>query len=270
MPELSLLTLNIANPSPERAERQLGWLGSRDEDVLVLTETKDSAGCQLLADAFSESGYHVNYPKPDYGDYGVMIASRVQARTSDFGDRIGYLPSRIAAVTLPAPSGPIQILGAYVPSRDASVEKTARKRKWLAACNAALASRNPTRATVFLGDLNVLEPDHQPRYRFFAPFEYDFYRQLTDDCGLIDAFRALHPERIEHSWVGRTGDGYRYDHVHCTADLAAALVSCDYLHQPRVDRLSDHSAVSVRLAIEPSEPLITCAPATASAPPTLF
>lgn len=270
MPELRLLTLNIANPSPERAERQLGWLGSRDEDVLVLTETKDSVGCQLLADAFSESGYHVNYPKPDNGDYGVMIASRVQARTSDFGDRIGYLPSRIAAVTLPAPSGPIQILGAYVPSRDASVEKTARKRKWLAACNAALASRNPTRATVFLGDLNVLEPDHQPRYRFFAPFEYDFYRQLTDDCGLIDAFRALHPERIEHSWVGRTGDGYRYDHVHCTADLAAALVSCDYLHQPRVDRLSDHSAVSVRLAIEPSEPLITCAPATASAPPTLF
>lgn len=44
MPELSLLTLNIANPSPERAERQLSWLAARDEDVLVLTETKDSAG----------------------------------------------------------------------------------------------------------------------------------------------------------------------------------------------------------------------------------
>lgn len=49
MPELSLLTLNIANPSPERAERQLGWLAARDEDVLVLTETKDSAGCRLPA-----------------------------------------------------------------------------------------------------------------------------------------------------------------------------------------------------------------------------
>lgn len=95
-------------------------------------------------------------------------------------------------------------------------------------------------------------------------------RRPRDDCGLIDTFRALHPERIEHSWVGRTGDGYRYDHVHCTADLAAKLVSCDYLHQTRVDRLSDHSALSVRLAIEPSEPLITSAPATASAPPTLF
>lgn len=199
-----------------------------------------------------------------------MIVSRVQARTDDFGDRVGYLPSRAAAVTLPTSNGPIQVIGTYVPSRDASVEKTERKRKWLAACNAALATRNPSQATVFLGDLNVLEPDHQPRYKFFAPFEYGFYRQLTDGCGLIDAFRALHPEKIEHSWVGRTGDGYRYDHVHCTADLAAKLVSCDYLHQARVDRLSDHSALSVRLAIEPSEPLITSAPATVGAPPTLF
>jgi exodeoxyribonuclease III len=115
-----------------------------------------------------------------------------------------------------------------------------------------------------------LEPDHQPRYKFFAPFEYAFYRQLTDDCGLIDAFRALHPKKIQHSWVGRTGDGYRYDHVHCTAGLATKLVSCDYLHEVRIDRLSDHSALSVRLTIEPSQPLITSAPTTIGALPTLF
>jgi exodeoxyribonuclease III len=270
MPQLSLLTLNIANPSPERAERQLGWLAARDEDVLVLTETKDSVGCRLLADAFGGAGYHISYPKPDHGDYGVMIVSRIQARGVDFGDRVGYLPSRAAAITLPAPNGPIQVIGAYVPSRDASLEKTARKRKWLAACTAALSTREHSKLTIFLGDLNILEPDHQPRYKFFAPFEYDFYRQLTDDGGLIDAFRALHPEEIQHSWVGRTGDGYRYDHVHCTADLATTLVSCGYLHQTRIDRLSDHSALSVRLAIKPSEPLITSASATASAPPTLF
>src|SRR5918998_6730555 len=133
-PRFRLLTLNIANPSLKRAERQLSWLAAREEDVLVLTETKDSTGCRLLADAFSAAGYHVSYPKPDNGDYGVMIASRVQARTHDFGDRVGYLPSRAAALTLPAPHGPIQVIGAYVPSRDASAEKTERKKTWLAAC----------------------------------------------------------------------------------------------------------------------------------------
>jgi exodeoxyribonuclease-3 len=74
---------------------------------------------------------------------------------------------------------------------------------------------------------------------------------------------------VEHSWVGRTGDGYRYDHVHCTADLAAKLVACDYVHQPRLDRLSDHSALSVCLAVAAGEKLITSDPA-ASEPPTLF
>jgi exodeoxyribonuclease-3 len=270
MPELSLLTLNIANPSAERAQRQLGWLAARDEDVLVLTETKDSAGCRLLADAFTQAGFHVAYPKPDNGDYGVMIASRLKARTDDFGDHVGYLPSRVAAVTLPAPDGPIQVIGAYIPSRDASAEKTDRKRKWLAACQAALVSRTPAPPTIVMGDLNVLEPGHKPHYPFFAPFEYDFYRQLTDDCGLVDAFRTLHPDKVEHSWVGRTGDGYRYDHAHCTASVASTLLACDYIHQPRLERLSDHSALSVRLSLNPGQRLITSDPATAGEPPTLF
>jgi len=267
--ELSLLTLNIANPSPERAQRQLAWLAGRPEDVLGLTETKDSAGCRLLAVAFRDAGYHVAYPVPDSGEYGVMIASKLVASTDDFGDKVGYLPSRVAAIALPAPGGPIEIVGAYVPSRDASAEKTERKRKWLDACHAALAARVGT-SRVFLGDLNVLEPGHQPHYPFFGAFEYDFYRHLVDDCGLVDAFRVLHPDAVEHSWVGRTGDGYRYDHAHCSRELASEVVVCEYVHQPRLDRLSDHSALSVRLAVDPGERLITSDPAVASEPPTLF
>jgi exodeoxyribonuclease III len=267
--QLSLLTLNIANPSPDRAQRQLAWLAGRTEDVLVLAETKDSAGCRLLADAFTAAGYHVAYPVPDNGGYGVMIASKLTATTDDFGARVGYLPARTAAITLRAPGGPIHIIGAYAPSRDASAEKTDRKRKWLDACQQALASR-PRGAAIFLGDLNVLEPGHQPHYPFFAPFEYDFYRQLTDNCGLVDVFRALHPDTVEHSWVGRTGDGYRYDHAHCTPDLAAQLLGCDYIHQPRLDRLTDHSALSARLAVDPGTPLITSDPAATQEPPTLF
>jgi exodeoxyribonuclease-3 len=87
---------------------------------------------------------------------------------------------------------------------------------------------------------------------------------------LVDAFRALHPNTVEYSWVGRTGDGYRYDHAHCTADLASTLLACDYVHQPRLDRLSDHSALSVRLAVDTGEQLITSDPAAANAPSTLF
>jgi len=267
---LALLTFNIGNPSAERAERQLAWLAGRDEHVLVLTETKASAGCQLLADAFTAAGHAVVYPKPEHGEYGVMIISRVETGPDDFGDRVGYLSARAAAVVLPTPAGLIRVIGAYVPSRDAGVEKTERKRKWLAACNAALSGGNDHVSTVLLGDLNVLEPDHQPRYPFFAPFEYDFYRSLASEHGLVDAFRRLHPDAVEHSWVGRTGDGYRYDHAFCSRTLQDRIAGCGYVHDPRRGRLSDHSALTVRLAVAPPPPLQTADPVSPTIPGTLF
>ena len=50
---LSLLTVNVGAPSVERAQRQLRWLAARPEEVLVLTETKATAGSALLAEAFA-------------------------------------------------------------------------------------------------------------------------------------------------------------------------------------------------------------------------
>jgi exodeoxyribonuclease-3 len=237
---------------------------------LVLTETKASAGCRLLADAFTAAGWNVSFPVPRPGEYGVMIISRILAQPGDFGSEIGYLPTRATSVTLPAPAGPIEVIGAYVPSRDAGLEKTERKRKWLSACLAALTARDPSIPAVLLGDLNILEPGHQPHYPFFVPFEYDFYRALTADHGLTDVFRHLHPDASEHSWVGRTGDGYRYDHAFCSAGLAPAIRTCQYLHEPRLDRLSDHSALTAGFTLQPPTGLAVTSPVTAATPATLF
>jgi exodeoxyribonuclease-3 len=266
-PGISLLTFNIGNPSPDRAQRQLAWLASRDEQVLVLTETKASAGCKLLADAFTGAGYTVCFPQS--GEYGTMIVTRLTATPDPFSDAIGYLAARAAAVVLPTPEGQLRVIGLYVPSRDASPEKTERKRRWLACCDTALAN-SAGQPTVLLGDLNVLEPGHKPRYAFFAPFEYDFYRALAGTHGLTDAFRGLHPDAAEYSWVGRTGDGYRYDHAFCSRELAGRIVSCQYIHQPRTDKLSDHSALTLHLDLAAPKALDVGDPAAADEPDTLF
>jgi exodeoxyribonuclease-3 len=271
LPGLSLLTFNIGNPSPERARRQLAWLARRDEHVLVLTETKASAGCRLLADGFTAAGYAVHWPEQGSGEYGTMIVSTIPATPDDaFGVLIGYLPSRAAAVILPVTGRPLRVIGLYVPSRDASIEKTERKRRWLTACDAALAAAVSEMPTILLGDLNILEPGHKPRYSFFAPFEYDFYRALVGPHRLTDAFRHLHPDEAEYSWVGRTGDGYRYDHALCSQALRSQITACDYLHQPRTDKLSDHSALTMHLTITPPASLPISAPTAVDEPPTLF
>jgi exodeoxyribonuclease-3 len=93
---------------------------------------------------------------------------------------------------------------------------------------------------------------------------------LSAEHGLTDAFRHLHPTAAEYSWVGRTGDGYRYDHVFCSASLCPLIASCQYVHEPREDGLSDHSALTAGFTLRPSPGLRASDPAASSMPATLF
>lgn len=270
---LSVLTFNIGNPSRDRAERQLSWLARRPEQVLVLTETAASDGCAFLAERFTAAGYQVTSPLPEHRERGVMIVHRAAAAATVPAWKPDYLPCRVASAVVQAAGGPVEVAGVYVPSRDASPAKTDRKRRFLREFADALPSAEPATRRIVIGDLNILEPDHQPAYRFFQQFEYDAYLAFGA-AGYRDAFRLLHPGAAEHSWVGRTGDGYRYDHAFVSPGLADQVTACCYLHQTRIPaeagpRLTDHSALTVTLA--PPVPLLNVAdPQTAPALDALF
>jgi exodeoxyribonuclease III len=246
---LSILTLNIGNPSRERAERQLEWLQDRSEDVLVLTETAASRGCELLAERLSRANWQVRCPRPAEGERGVLIASRV--RLAERGDEmLSYLPARMETATV---SGSlVEVIGVYVPSRDGSMAKVERKRRFVTELTQAVRSR--ASRTVLVGDLNVLEPEHRPHYGWFQEWEYALYRDLLA-AGWVDAYRLQQPSKMEHSWVGYEGDGYRYDHTFVSADLAHDVIACSYLHETRDGDLTDHSAMTLELKIAGCEPL---------------
>ncbi|ANN17244.1 hypothetical protein SD37_17400 [Amycolatopsis orientalis] len=272
---LSLLTMNIGHPSLERARRQLTWLAQRTEDVFILTETGAGPGTQHLAQSFADAGWCVTYPHHPDKERGVMLLSKLAATLDPIGAAMTYLPARLAGIRIDTGNGPIRVLGAYVPSRDATESKTRRKRDWIDACHKALDATAGAEPALFLGDLNVLEPGHIPPHRGqFAPFETDFYRSLTDRHDLVDLFRHQHPDAVEHSWARRPDLGYRYDHAHGSPSLATHLTSCEYVHQTReqiLDQaaLTDHSGLAVRLALTPTAPLITSDPA-AEREATLF
>lgn len=239
---LSVLCWNIANPSVQRAGKQAEWLRKRPENVLVLTETKQSEGCSLLERYFQAYGYNVISQKPEAREYGVMIVSKLPMKPSFFATHMRYLPSRLASAKVSFSNDELEIIGVYVPSRDTSYEKIDRKKRFLEHLNTVFNTNSSSNGTVFCGDLNILEPDHIPHYPFFEEWEYDFYCSLTKHK-LIDAFRHLNPEGKEYSWVGRTGDGYRYDHCFVSSHLLPFLRKTSYLHEPRKLRLSDHSAL---------------------------
>lgn len=246
MNNISLFCWNIANPSIERAAKQGEWLRKRPEQILILTEIKRSDGCIFLQRYLESYGYYTIFPKLEDREYGTMIASRHPLLKSSFSDYVNFLPARVAAAAISSPVGVLEIIGVYVPSRDISLEKIRRKKRFLEDTIQALKNAPKPTYRIFCGDFNVLEPDHAPHYSFFKKWEYAFYKDLMD-YQLEDAFRHINPLLQEYSWVGRTGDGYRYDHCFVSKNILPAVEKCFYLHEPREARLSDHSAIIAEL-----------------------
>src|ERR1700680_2115078 len=95
---MKVLTLNVANPSPAKADKQLEWLAARDDDLLVLTETGPGPGSQALADALAFAGYATCWERPPADERGVLIASRLDV--VEISPRPAYLPWRACAARI--------------------------------------------------------------------------------------------------------------------------------------------------------------------------
>ena len=269
--DLSFLTFNIGNPSEQRAQRQLAWLAGRPEHVLVLTETKASAGCRLLASAFTTAGCHVTFPVPGPGEYGVMIISRVQAQPDGFGSTVSYLPTRAASVTLPGPgrADPGHRRVHAVPRRRAGKDRTqAHLADRLPGGPGRPRSRHPgdvprgperprTRPPAALPVLRPVRVRLLPR----AQRRARFHRRIPASApgsGRVQLGRANRrrvPVRprvlLRQSW-------------HPPSAAASTCTS------PARDGLSDHSALTAGLTVQPPPALAVSDPATATAPATLF
>jgi len=64
-----------------------------------------------------------------------------------------------------------------------------------------------------------------------------------------------------------TSRPYRY--AFCSQTLRDQIVTCEYPNEPRLDKLSDHSALPVRLSLTLPDGLLACDPTAVLTPPTL-
>ncbi|MFI0742769.1 endonuclease/exonuclease/phosphatase family protein [Streptomyces sp. NPDC021100] len=247
-----ILLFNSQHASAARACRQAEWISRQETaDLVVLTEVSAGPGGAALVEALHHFGYtHVIAPAATDDGYRTVLASRTTAlEPVDAG--VSFLPHRAPSAVATIGDSKIGILGLYVPSRGPRQRRNENKRGFQEAVTAALYDLPqvfPDMPVVVAGDLNVIEPGHKPPHKVFGAWEYTFYDSFAK-AGLTDAFRYLHPDTIEHSWFGRTGLGFRFDHVFTSAEHAHLVRACAYDHGPRTASLTDHAAMTTTLSL---------------------
>lgn len=244
------LTINIGAASRERADRLARWLANRQEEVFLLTETSAGPGTAHLLERFRSAGYAVVKTPDADGERGAALISRVPllAQPADLAQV--SIPCRVAVAALDTVPR-IWIAAMYVPSRDRSADKTARKQRFIASLLHALGQvpDEQRHHMVVGGDYNVIGTNHQPAHSGFLPFEYGLLDGLAA-MGFTDAHQHCTPGVQAHSWIGRTGDGYRYDYLHVGTALTGRIRRCVYLHETREQQLSDHAALTLDLDVK--------------------
>jgi len=275
-----LLSWNVAGRVGDRQEAQIAALAERPFDVLCLQEVTPTSRARWVA-ALEERGMHVavsawpaearprQRPRRDSGRGGgnpvglgsrrfaVLIAASEPVR--DAGSLDLPWPERHLRATTAIGGADVEVHTLHAPlsSKEGQV-----KVHTLEGVFAALSAPDG-RPRVLAGDLNT--PRYESREGEIVSFARDRRGRMRPELGerhdraellLIDelvrrgwrdAFRALHGySRRDRSWALPTGFGYRLDHILVSAGLEP--LECDYVHDWRTGRLSDHAAMWARIA----------------------
>ena len=110
----------------------------------------------------------------------MLIASRLPVSRVAAAHRSVTVPCRAQGLGL-GTSPALAVLGVYVPSRDRSPEKVARKEEFISSLLASIEAlpAEQRRQLVLLGDYNAVARDHDPALPGFFPYEYDFHEELV-------------------------------------------------------------------------------------------
>lgn len=242
---INIILWNIQNPSFERAKKQAKWILEIKPNILVLTEVKDSEGFQYIGRLLEYNGYTFIYNKSN--SYFTAIAiKKISHIKKDIYLR--QQSQRAVTIELNMHWGNVNLVGVYVPTNSIETEKIELKKEFqdnfICEIRKTYFSTKGSCNFIIGGDLNILEPNHNPRYKQFEKWNY-FYKSFQD-IGCVDIYKYLNPDKLEYTWE-RGNDRQRLDHVFLSKEIIKYVSECKYIHYPRLNKLSDHSAMQLVL-----------------------
>ena len=263
---MKIISFNI-NGIRARLHQLKALLDKHQPDVLGLQEIKVHDDEFPLADV-QAMGYHV-YHFGQKGHYGVAILSKLPALSMQYGfptDEPDAQRRMIIGKFAMADGNSITVLNGYFPqgeNRDHPVKFPAKTKFYADLQRYLTENHSPEELLTVIGDINISPGDldigigeaNAKRWlregkTSFLPEERAWLQQLKD-WGLVDTFRALHPELGEkYSWFDYRSKGFddnrglRIDVIMATPALAQKCIESDIDYELRaIEKPSDHAPV---------------------------
>jgi exonuclease III len=209
---------------------------SKSSSAVIATEWRNNVPGQSLRDrlALDVLNSIVTDAATSQSNTVLVAASRVR-----HSERITPLNSAAGNLVFASLDG-LSILGCYFPQGLA-------KAPFFHRC-IEIAKQHSESLLVMVRDLNTGRNDLDIEGRG-APFHCaDLFAGLNKTAGLVDLWRARHGDRQDWTWY-TSKYGFRVDHAFGNPAFIDQFPNfrCEIDHEPRLTKLTDHSAIIVEL-----------------------
>lgn len=235
MEKLIIGTWNLRHGGGNRIKQILESIVENNHiDVLILTEFRNNQNKIIIENGLKNQGYKfIGTIDVDPKLNSVLIASKKEFESQQDFPNLETHKQRILKVKI----GKYHIYGCYFPGQELKKEVF----EFLL----SEIKKNGIENLIITGDINTGKHFLDENG---ATFYHSGYLEKFEENGLIDAWRKIHGEKKEYTWFSNAGNGFRLDHFFIDEKIADEIFNCEYKHNYREKRISDHSMMILELA----------------------
>jgi exodeoxyribonuclease III len=254
-----LTSLNLNGIRSATSKGLIAWLAQAQPDCICVQEVKaqaaDIAGkFEMLAGL---TGHFQFAEKKGYSGVAVYTRQEPSEVRVGYGSTEFDAEGRYVELRFDTPTRKRSIISAYFPSGSSGEERQQAKFRFLAELYPHLQQLKAEREFVLCGDINIAHQEADlknwkgnKKNSGFLPEERVWMTQLTQEAGLVDVYRRLHPDTTDecYTWWSNRGQaytknvGWRLDYHLATEALASgARVASIY----KAEKFSDHAPITI-------------------------
>ncbi len=229
---MKIVSWNIRQGGGTRIRGILRKIKEHDAEIVILSEFQNGKRGDEIKVGLDKLGYnYIGTTQARSRLNSVVIASKFKSDFTSFENEIEDFPQSILQMNL----DDLVVYGVYLPHKK-------KHQLFPFLFDRIVSQQNVVIAGDYNSGINGLDQKG-------SSFWYEDELKKLISIGYTDAFRVVNGMKEDYSWYSHQGNGYRYDHSWMNISLAKKIISCDYDHDSRISKLSDHSLMYVEIEL---------------------